>query len=919
MADNTPSRRSKTPIPTANVPPTPSRIPVPSQSSRYASFASPTKASLARHNPQILARATSTGPEVGRSPSKGRVQNTFNNALGNTPQRERGRSVTTGAERSIPGSTRNGRDETITRTPTRARSIGGGMASKPRRMSRSPAKRPIANETPRSNFKPAAEFENIQGIANPFKKTGLRRSPVPGQSSQPTAEPQEQPQDDFNPFKKTGLRRSPPAAGPASGTTVPQMSIEMDESVSTTPKDSAPLHASTTPKDPVPVFPSTTPKEPTPVYASTTPKEPVPVQALEPFLRAPEEVVIRSRGSSQLRSSQAFGSISVPGTQVAQSAESALPASPAEPSPAPEEEEIVPDSQTADQVVSTTPNDPMPPHPRTLQTDAAFVIDVPQQQEVEDDPQVPELPKSDDVNPLMSDDSPTERKARQLSMSRPAQRPLFTFSEKTFLSPSKARQKPATPEEPDLPPTPTQRGIADPVVTTAPVGIHNTPSKTARRNRALGAKMKSSPLKPRPESPPEVDAPQEPPAKRRKSARFSIPHDPHAAKKKVRDDLLKELQQLQADVSLANQENERIRLHYESNSTKPPRASNPEEILNLLLRSTAIEKQERPENVSALKATNFFLPFSGRRKARQTVIPPVEKPLPSYLPIALDDPLPHLQLFSHLTYTSNITLLPPAPISSNESTTELLVPTLQHHQISASHPSGLFSARLSMIVDTSSLTISSLNVDSLDPNAEPELGPFVRRRASGDGPHAKDIGTVCWAMGRWTEVSVARAKFWCDAEREFGTAEARRKSIEKQGKKRRKRKAVEDDEEDDAEGEEKSRKWTRRELFRQMGRTNLVLDGDDVQIRVGWKIGFDWMGDAESHLDLDIGLPSSCKYKSFKHVVDKFGDTNTRVGHKQDDRKSLSKIKDMFGKLVKEKGPLGALRITVGLVMAESS
>ncbi|TGO34088.1 hypothetical protein BHYA_0213g00180 [Botrytis hyacinthi] len=896
MADNTPSRRSKTPIPTANVPPTPSRIPVPSQSSRYPSFASPTKASLARHNPQILGRATSTGPEVGRSPSKGRVQNTFNRALGNTPQRERGRSVTAGAERPISGSAR---DDAITRTPTRARSIGGGMASKPRRMSRSPAKRPIATETPRSNFKPAAEFENIQGIANPFKKTGLRRSPVPGQSSRPAVEPQEQSQDDFNPFKKTGLRRSPPAAVPALGTTVPQTSIEMDESVSTTPKDSAPLYASTTPKDPVPVFPSTTPKEPAPVYASTTPKDPVPVQALEPYLRAPEEVVIRSRGSSQLRSSQAFGSISVPGTQVAQSAESALPASPAEPSQASEEEEIVPDSQTADQVISTTPNDPVPPQIRTLQTNDPFVIDVPQQQELEDEPRVPELPKSDDVNPLMSDDSPTERKARQLSMSRPTQRPLFTFSEKTFLSPSKARQKPATPEEPDLPPTPTQRGIADPVVTTAPVGIHNTPSKTARRNKALGAKMKSSPLKPRAELPLEVDTSQEPPAKRRKSARFLVPHDPYAAKRKVRDDLLKELQQLQADVSLANQENERIRLHHESKSTKPPRASNPEEILDLLLRSTAIEKQDRSDNISALKATNLFLPFAGRRKARQAVTPLIQKPLPSHLPIVLDDPLPHLQLFSHLTYTSNITLLPAKPISSNESTTELLVPTLQRHQISAFHPSGLFSARLSMIVDTSSLTISSLNVDSLDPNAEPELGPFVRRRASGNGPHVKDIGTVCWAMGRWTEVSVARAKFWCDAEREFGTAEARRKSIEKQGKKRKKRKAIEDNEVADGEGEENSRKWTRRELFRQMGRTNIVLDGDDVQIRVGWKIGFDWIGDVESHLDLDIGLPNSW--------------------HKQDDRKSLSKIKDMFGKLVKEKGPLGALRITVGLIMAESS
>lgn len=865
MADNTPSRRSKTPIPAANVPPTPSRIPVPTQpSSRFPSFASPTKASLARQNPQLLPRAPSTGPISGESPSRGRVQDVLDRALGNTPQGGRGRSIASGAERERPiiRTPPGGRDDAITRSPTRARSVGGGMASKPRRMSRSPAKRPIAAETPRSNFKPAVEFENVKGIANPFKRTGLRRSPVPGQSSQPTAASQEdQSQDDINPFKKTGLRRSPPAAIPAPVIAQPEIPSEMDEPVSTTPKDPVPVRTSTTPKEPIPTYPSTTPKEPTPVYASTTPKDPVPVQALEPFLRAPEEVVIRSRSSNRLRSSQAFGSIDVPGSQIA---EPTIPASPLEPPQVSEEddEDIVPDSQQADEVISATPSDLILPLTRALQTNEPFVIDVPQQQEAEDEPRVSALPQLDDMSPMMSDDSPTQRKARQLSMSKPGRRPSHSQPERSFPSSSKRSQKLAELEEPELPPTPRQRGIADPIVTTAPTGIHNTPSKTARRSKALGAKLRSSPLKPRAELSPEVKAFQQPPAKRRKSTRFSIPHDPHEAKKKVRDNLLEELQQLQADVSLANKENERIRLHHESKSTRSARASNADEILDLLSRSTAPEKQERkPEPISALKATNLFLPFSGRRKTQQ-IIPLIEKPLSSNLPIKLNDPLPHLQLFSHLTYTSIITLLPPDHISSNESTIEVSQPIFHHHQISASHPSGLFSARLSMVTDTSSLTISSLNLDALDPNAEPELGSFIRKRVNADGPLGKDIGIVCWAMGRWTEVSVTRAKFWCEAEREFGSEEGRRRGVEKGGKRKRKRKGGvgEDADADGGEEREEAGKWTRKELFRQMGRTSLCISTEDVELRVEWKIGLDWMGDVESMVDIDFELPGSCEY-----------------------------------------------------------
>ncbi|KAI9786133.1 MAG: hypothetical protein M1839_007543 [Geoglossum umbratile] len=51
------------------------------------------------------------------------------------------------------------------------------------------------------------------------------------------------------------------------------------------------------------------------------------------------------------------------------------------------------------------------------------------------------------------------------------------------------------PEELELPPTPSQLGLADPVVTKAPAGLLNTPSKRPRKNRALGEALKSSPVK----------------------------------------------------------------------------------------------------------------------------------------------------------------------------------------------------------------------------------------------------------------------------------------------------------------------------------------------------------------------------------------------------------------------------------------
>lgn len=466
--------------------------------------------------------------------------------------------------------------------------------------------------------------------------------------------------------------------------------------------------------------------------------------------------------------------------------------------------------------------------------------------------------------------------------SRP-QRPEAVF--KFGISPVKESLRSAKPQqperqEPELPPTPTQRGIADPIVTTPPSGIHDTPSKRGRRSKALGEKLKSSPLKPRPALPQEpakeAEKPQEPEAeaeveiqvnfkpekekpKRRKSARFLVPEDPHASKKKARDDLLKELQQLQADVALTNQENERLRLHQESGKRRPTAAPNPDELLALLKRSTEQPSKPKPKPTSIFKSIGSFLPFSSRRRA-QPISSALEKPLPSHLPIALDDPLPYLEAFSPLNYTSTIVLLP-SDQSSSASTSGESQPTLQKHNIHATHQTGLFAARLTMTVNTSNLSITFLSIPALDTNAEKELGPFIRDRAAGTG---NDISVVCWAMGRWVEVSIKRAAFFCTVGNEFGTAEARVKSRSR-SRKRKRHHGVEEDGDGDVEEEDelKGRKWTRRQLLPHMGRTSMEIVNEEVELRIEWKIGFDWTGEAESAVKAGARVSKSCKFPSY--------------------------------------------------------
>jgi len=927
----TPPKRRKVsptksvPVEDAPTPRTPSHIPGPAQDvaktpERQPSFASPTKASIARHNPQLLNRPSSSG--LGAEGKRKNPDDVFAKALGEVRGTVESQPGSIDGETQSNGSTRHGSrvPETQRSTTPRARRplVGGPLSAKPKRLSRSPVKQP------ERTLPTDTGFGGLQETANPFQKRGgLRRSPISSSQAEPEPPVEDSLPGVVNPFKKTGLRRSPISSQPAR----PFEEVVAQPEVSTTPTAPTPVLAAEpqnfdhiqrqeepTAVEPIPTGePVIEYEEPViPDYALEEPvlqaedfnslynalEEPV-TEAEEPMIPndSPEieEPVVAPKSTPNRRTSHL--------AELIRNSTASAAAASENPSSTEPQEEAVP---TPEQVPepSVSPANDTPPFDEPGQPEPVSNSPVPQLKEILEE--VPRPSKSQRLGPVFDFPiSPVKEIVRSVKPQQQAR------------------------EEPELPPTPTQRGIADPIVTTPPTGIHDTPSKRGRRSKALGERLKSSPLKPRnppPQEPAkEAEKPQQPKPEvetqislniekkkqnRRKSARFLVPEDPHATKKKARDDLLKELQQLQADVALANQENERLRQHQESGKRRPTVAPNSDELLALLKRSTELPSKPKPKQTSIFKSIGSFLPFSSRRRAQPSSSVP-EKPLPSHLPIALDDPLPYLEAFSPLKYTSTIVLLNPDQPSSDSTSGNSFQTTLQEHHIHATHSTGLFAARLTMAVNTSTLAIASLSIPALDSNAEKELGPFIRNRAAGA---AKDINVICWAMGRWVEVSIKRAAFFCTVESEFGTIEARAKARSR----RKKRKRQAGDEEGDADAEEdelKGRKWTRRQLLPYFGRTSMEVASEEVELRFEWKVGFDWTGEAESAVTVGARVSKSCKLYFYYSLRGMSGLANTKIGQKADDRKILDKVPETFEKLVKERGPLGAVSAVVGLLM----
>lgn len=395
------------------------------------------------------------------------------------------------------------------------------------------------------------------------------------------------------------------------------------------------------------------------------------------------------------------------------------------------------------------------------------------------------------------------------------------------------------PQEPDLPPTPVH---LDNVASTPPTGIHSTPSRRPRRSRALAEKVRSSPTKQPPEKPAgsvfhpgdenilptteavpkagfgqpqatrKVDsgAAKSRPRPRPSEARGVQRADANAKKRRERDALLGEIAQLERDLEIVVQENDRVgQLLLSGKEVAMP--SDATDILDVLGRHLAPRRKETSTSPSdawlqAALDPVAFLPFGKPSSSLPTLFPedssaaePQKEPISHHpVPMTAQEALPFLQAFTPLKFTSRIRTLPPPtpdPASSNDESS--LDPTiLQHHSIAATSDSapGLFLARIDLTVDTKTHAVASLAAPRIEPAiAAAELAPLAAKiLASGapDGPEggggatsglSRNVGVLTWAMASWLRVAVRRAKTWRALDRELDTADAAERTVERVG------------------------------------------------------------------------------------------------------------------------------------------
>ncbi|KAH7375560.1 hypothetical protein B0T11DRAFT_334891 [Plectosphaerella cucumerina] len=523
--------------------------------------------------------------------------------------------------------------------------------------------------------------------------------------------------------------------------------------------------------------------------------------------------------------------------------------------------------------------------------------------------------------------------------------------------PEAARPPPVPAPEPEaeLPPTPTQLGRDDPVVTSPATGIHDSPSFRTRRR---SSKLKSSPLKAPPLRPPsegktkgepsklklkgkspvrprvsdrdlviEIDDDEDDDADYDDDLEDPIATGPHPARKLVAYDSLPEkaalleklkaeAKQLEADLALATEENERIRKArlQRRNSSKqalePP--PDPEAIVRLLRRQFLPANGAAIPNLpdlaaqifgAAMEPTSWFSLATSNAAAtlvrsQDEILPPV-----SHEPVLMstEEQLPFLQAFTPFTLTSTTHMLPQEDPNS---------PLFRQHNISIStkSPPGLFAAKMEMTVNTDTLRIAELRVPRLDPAAIAELGPFIEAQCAGK----RNVSVMCWAMGEWYRIAVERARFWCDLEHQVQTKEGLVELAKqaRMSRRRKKRRRDEDDEEDGTpEGglaPQSSSHAKRAAVLAHMGRTSFEIpipeEGENEdkwsRLRVQWRIEFDWTGEGRSQVGVMVGMPGKW--------------------HKSSDGSLLPAIQKVFAGLVRgEKDPSTAVRTVIALLAGD--
>ncbi|XWW98405.1 hypothetical protein V2A60_006405 [Cordyceps javanica] len=466
-----------------------------------------------------------------------------------------------------------------------------------------------------------------------------------------------------------------------------------------------------------------------------------------------------------------------------------------------------------------------------------------------------------------------ESRAETLRVQDPAEATTeFEFVPRAARAEPVTRAAPPLPPEPELPPA-----RPDPVTSSPSRGIHGSPSMWKAR-----AKQKSSPLKQPPMRPDEGEEPRPvptplalqrrpnpPAADTADEAPRSIAHPDPARnvslqdpdKVKERNALREELAQLQKDLETAVST---------QNMGRSIASENKDKILDLLRRSLipsdtlAAPPQSQQLMLAALNPIGL-LPFS---KPVATLVPEKDdsKNIASHHPVEMsaEEELGYLKVFTPFHVTSTISALP----GTREH------PFRQRRLLTLRDKERLFQARVEIIVDKLTLTILELHVLSLESAAEAELKPFVDTICKGPCNRSmqRNVGMLFWAMAEWRRAAVERAEVWARLDTEVlakggpaQAAAAMRREAEQSGDKvaAPPREGV------------VLRSADLRYLMGKQAYDIAIGSGagrrDGAHVRLEWKIGFDWTGEAESKLAVLEGVPGKWRRADRRGSLGKLG------------------------------------------------
>ncbi|EAT84413.2 hypothetical protein SNOG_08137 [Parastagonospora nodorum SN15] len=422
-------------------------------------------------------------------------------------------------------------------------------------------------------------------------------------------------------------------------------------------------------------------------------------------------------------------------------------------------------------------------------------------------------------------------------------------------------------EEPELPTTPSQRGLEELDGPRRGV-LFSSPSKRPPRAKDP---VKQSPL--RPKAPPvqvtspahhledgPVDAKMNPRPKKMEPLDLEV-----EKRKQEKAKLERELAELEVQVTRCTEE---IVKEQQRGPTEALRSADRTDLQDFITKvSGANADVEAALPVSSLLCS--FLPFSTMpiRQPRSKV---PEKPVPSHQPVELADPLPYLEMFTSFKVTTQLGLSRGKILPSSKR-------VHQKHTIDIVGPQKLLTAQISVVIDTLANEIIDMHILRLSPWAERELGTFLRKRAE-----QRDLGNACWAIESYWNIAQKRAQHWHRAEQTFSHLLAGHSS---------------EDTENTRPKANPDTKISRRDLNRHLGRDSLILQDKHVLLKLNWRIGFDWTGEAESQVTVEPAFPS--------------------VWTEADAAKTFSKVPETFASLLQSRGAFEATRVMTALLFGQ--